>query len=212
MLHFSCPSFLSFWLTISILKLSILWVREHFLLGSEATTVKFQWNARRDSPDPQTSTTFLCIPAFLGGTGAFHHHHPLFLLCLCCSFTSCCTLCSSLVWRWQGWCPQRCWVAEVTSLGFLSLPLTKLMARRAARATCRAEEAAQEPSTALLCSDTAQFLCADLIYRATSMVTENMANSHRQLQLNIQVLCHLKCLCSCVQTNNDNYLIPGKWM
>lgn len=82
--------------------------------------------------------------------------------------------------------------------------------RRAARATCRSkegEEAAQEPSTALICSYTAQFLCGDPIYRATSGVCKNgnkkKANTYREFQLNIQVLCHLKCLCSCVQTNND---------
>lgn len=48
--------------------------------------------------------------------------------------------------------------------------------RRAERGTCRSkegEEAAQEPSAALLCSYTAQFLCGDLIYRATSGICEN---------------------------------------
>lgn len=109
-----------------------------FSAGLSSQHLKFQWNARKESPDPETSEIYLCIPGLLGGTGAFHHHHPLLLLCLCCSFTLFSIwkvllhlVCSSLVWRWQGWCPRKCWVTKMTSLGFLSLPPAKLTGRAA---------------------------------------------------------------------------------
>lgn len=181
MLHFSCPSFLSFWLTISILKLSILWVREHLLQGSEATTVKFQWNARRASPDPKTSNTFPCI--FRGNWGfpsppPLAPALPLLLLYLMQNLELLLHSVLLLSVEVTGMVSSEVLSGRDDITGIFVTATCQThgqSSRRAARATCRAkegEEAAQEPSTALLCSDTAQFLCGDLIYRAASMVTK----------------------------------------
>lgn len=76
-----------------------------FSAGLSSHHLQFQWNARKDNPDPETSNTYLCIPGLLGGIRLSITTIP----CSCFAFVAplpcsafrkcCCTWCAP---RYRG--------------------------------------------------------------------------------------------------------------
>lgn len=202
MLPFSCPSFLSFWLTISILKLQILWVREHFIRFYSEVPVGCQ----KQQPRSQNFQYILVYSwIFWGDLGLSittilcSFALPLLLLYLVQNVGSAGVEVAGMV----------SWVTKVTSLGFLSLSLPKL--RTEQQKGCKGHvqrwrgwggSTRTKPCSVLLIHSPISLGWPYL----QSCLSKNGNKKHGKSSQRIPIK---YCLCFCVQTL-INYLIPKK--